>query len=261
MTGKRYALLLSGQARYRKRALDSIVKNIIEINDCDVFLHLWKNDESTRLPWDAIAPIANQRDQNTYQHEQEYIDAICEALPITRVEIEKQILFPVDKYEPGIEKERVIRDLGIEKATHHFRRCNFIIQSQWYSVYQANVLKTCYEHENMFSYDGVLRFRPDIYVPKPIDLSVYPTTHLHIPMYPGLYNLSDTVAYGSSSLIDTYSNFYICQDKILQDPKIPALLDAYPVASYLEKYVGIENIKCCYFNYDKNPVQYIQVLA
>jgi len=254
----RYALLLCGQARYRKEALESILRNIIQVNNCDVFGHFWINDSDTRLPWDAIAQIANIRDENTYQNEENYIKEIANKIPFTKLEIQKQIMFPVDKFHPGKEKEKVIQDIGLERANHHFRRSNFILQSQWYSVYKANELKTAFEKENNFTYDGVMRFRPDINVPRPIHLHQYSENYLYAPVYSNSHDISDTLAFGPSKIMDLYCNFYHKQEEICQDPRIDALLGSIVLGLYVEKYVG----RCiqCSFNFDRNPVHNIQIM-
>ena len=40
---KKYALLISGQPRYREVAVKSILENIINYNNIDVYCHFWIN--------------------------------------------------------------------------------------------------------------------------------------------------------------------------------------------------------------------------
>lgn len=265
----RYAILLSGQPRFRKKALESILKNIINVNNCDVFGHFWEYDDSMTLDWNAIAKIANIRDQDTYIRNSEYIQNIKEIIPFTKLKIQKQILFQTDRYHPGTERDRAIAEFGNERANHHFRRCNFIIQSQWYSIKEANKLRKEYEIENEFTYDGILRFRPDMFVHNAIDLSMFDLTKLYVHVYPqegefdkdGINtNICDMMAFGNGTFMDIYTDLYSYQDEILLDTRIDALLGGYPLGLFLKKYLGYDNLGYSTFNFDGHPVHNIITL-
>jgi hypothetical protein len=263
-----FAILLSGQPRYRKGALESILKNIIQYNNCDIFGHFWEYDETNKLPWRAIAPIANQRDQDTYTKASEYIEKIKEIIPFTKLKVQKQINFSTDRFHPGTEKERVIAEVGEIEADHHFRRCNFIVQSQWYSICEANKLRQEYEKETGIKYDGILRFRPDMMIDRPIDLKTYDPTKLNIPYKTGpcddndvqYTDINDMIAYGNGKSIDIYADFYNHQDEIFSNSKFDALLSGYALALYFKIYLGYDQMISNYFNFTHHPVHNLMIL-
>ena len=125
-------------------------------------------------------------------------------------------------------------------------------------MYKANELKKAYEKEKGFTYDGVIRFRPDILVPKPIYFKEYSNPTIYAPLYSTIYDISDVLAFGPSHLMDIYCNFYHHQEEICKDPRIGALLSAMPLGLYIEKY--IQTYTHSSFNFDKNPVCYIQIM-
>jgi hypothetical protein len=237
----RYALLLTGQPRYREKALDSIIKNIINCNNIDVYCHFWRN--SARVPkYSAIAGLANQIDVDMNNNDETFINLIKHKLPSGTVyEIEDQINFQPDKYYPGTEHDGVIRDFGPDVASQHFSRCNFSVQSQWYSIMKAKNLINC-------EYDGVFRTRIDILFSEPVILDSYSTEKLHIPFCPdpideqGIQQLEDPMAFGSQKLMNIYCDNYLFQEETLAHPSIMALLSGYPLGIYLKKYVGYENL-------------------
>lgn len=252
---KRYALLLCGQARYRKGAVESIMKNIIQHNNVDVFCHFWVSDQQHRNPWRAIADIANTRDDDTDACSAEQAKLLIDALKPIDYKVETQIMFDVDKYHPGREKDHVINSIGEERANQHFKRCNFIVQSMWYSVMRANEIRKEYASVHNIKYDGVMRFRPDIIVPNPIVFDTYDASKLNIPWDGNRYECNiqygivDAIAFGKEELMNVYCDNYNKHSDILTHPNIYALIDEYTIGLYISKYVGNENIVKNLFGY------------
>lgn len=265
---KKYAILFSGQPRFRQMAVESIINNIIDINDCDVFGYFWKYDDY-HINFKAIADIANVRDDIDFKLFNSHIESLKKTFNFKSIVVEEQINFNPDKYHPGDEKSKVISQFGPVVADQHFKRCNFIIQSQWYSLYRSNQLKCEYEKSNGFKYDGVLRFRPDVYVKEKMLLDYYDSNKLNIPHY-SPHNISNTdvlvvsdiISYGSSDILDKYCNFYNTQNDILKDVnyigdvEYDALL-GNPISLHIRDNIGNDNVICNSFNFSSNPVHNI----
>jgi hypothetical protein len=247
---KKYALLISGQPRYRDIAVKSIIDNIINFNDIDIYCHFWINSKNVKK-YDAISNMKNL-DNDIENNEDTYINKFKELLPKNTIfELEDQIDFNPNKYYPGTEHDRVILEVGNELAQQHFNRCNFNIQSQWYSIMKVNELRKKIQNESKIVYDGIFRLRPDVYIPNPITLNNYDINKINIPFCNdsldtldsyGICEFEDPCAFGSCELMDIYCNNYLYQEETLKHPGIVALLSGYPLGVYLKKYVGYNNI-------------------
>lgn len=259
---KKYALLLSGQPRYREAALKSILNNVININDVDIFGFFWKYN-NFKPDYPAISDTANYRDQLDYDSFDKQLESILTQIPFTSVTVSEQIPFNPERHHPGEEKERVIQEIGIDKANKHFKRCNFIMQSQWYGVYMANQLRKEYEKENGKKYEGVLKFRPDVLTSNPIHFQNYVTDKLNLPHYNEGVITNDTtlictdiIAYGSSDIMNIFCDFYNHHDRILKYPGIDALL-GNPLAMYIKETIKNENVVANHFNFRNQIVHNI----
>lgn len=245
---KKYALLLCGQPRYRKVAIESIVKNIINCNEVDVYCNFWLPSNDA-INYKSISEIGNILYTDNVNNATEYIKAFEETLPSNTVyRFENQIVFESDKYYPGTEYDRVIHEVGPYIADQHFRRCNFHIQSQWYSVMRVNELCKTTAQEINLQYDGIIRFRPDIFVPCPIILDKYDANKLNLPAVNdnideyGIREFEDPFAFGSPEIMDIYCNNYLYQNETLTHKGISALLSGYPLGVYLKTHLGYDKI-------------------
>ena len=255
----KYALLLAGQPRYSQATLESIARNILAYNDVDVYCHFWR--DATLIPHKAVAEDANARDEDMHRNCETYIQRIQAALPINAIQVEDQVAFDVERFHPGTEEERVLRELGPHRAHMHFKRCNFLIQSQWYSVMAANRLV----QRSGIAYDGVMRFRSDILVPSPMVFDTYDASKLNIPILGSLGDDSDsvstvfhdTIAFGSPAVMDVYCDQYLHQDETLRDPRVDALLGSVQLCIFLKRHVGVHRMVNNFFGFPDSPVRFI----
>lgn len=93
--------------------------------------------------------------------------------------------------------------------------------SMFEKIYKCNKLKSDYEKQFNFKYDIVIRMRPDIMIYSDFDFSNFDKKYLYYPIYNGhaidsyidipmLSNIAipDQISYGSSEIMDKYSNIY-----------------------------------------------------
>lgn len=162
----KFALCLSGDPRYFENTLSSIVKNIIDVNNCDVFAHFWIRDKNT-LPHKTLIENGAPNVDFMAEHCREFIEKIKSKISFKKLELEINKYFPTDLFIPDKFDNT---DIGQIKSVKRF---NIAVQSQFYSVWKANELKKLYELENNFTYDGVMRLRPDILIDEKIDFAKF----------------------------------------------------------------------------------------
>ena len=169
---------------------DSIVKNVCQGHDYDVFCHSWSTDVS---------------------------DKILETYKPKSYKFEEQIIF-YDKYETGMEKKP---NAKVQKNLWGTQ----LIRSQMYSMAESIKLKSEYEKQNNFVYDAVFILRYDIHFwdkvnydyvlehDKKITYSKHPKRASYVvadkihPWWSGV-KLWDIWWGGSSPAMDTFSQIY-----------------------------------------------------
>jgi hypothetical protein len=184
------ALCLSGQPKGLLECSDSIIKNIIEPNNCDVFIHTWWN------PNDVGKLYRNSRPEFKSKVLADLPDKLTQIYKPQSMIIEEQVQFPYwvadSKYQPG--------DKGFV----------FAIQSMFYSIKMSNLLKSIYENQLNQKYDYVMRSRFDLYYHEPILFDFLPIdqittknscTHTN-------YCVADHWAVSSSENMDIYANTF-----------------------------------------------------
>lgn len=187
VTGKkiRTALCISGHLRTFANNFDSVRNNILELMDCDVFIHTWDNLGLSYRPCDSrVYAIQTQN----------IIDKIKELYKPKKLVVEPNRNFIVTP-------QMKIRQLDQRDIPG--------ILGMYYKIEACNDLKKKYEIENNFIYDCVIRFRGDLFMemPFPIDNSTN-LNSLFIPMFGNFGGLCDQLAYGSSTIMDVYSSLY-----------------------------------------------------
>jgi hypothetical protein len=94
--------------------------------------------------------------------------------------------------------------------------------SMYYRIKRCNELKMKYEQNNGFTYDCVIRFRPDIYLRQ--DVIIDSTTDLskwNVPKYGDFTGLNDQIAWSSSANMNYYSNAFDYLEKyLIEDPNL-----------------------------------------
>jgi len=175
------ALCLSGQSRIISLALDSLQSDLIEPNQCDVFIHTWYNKNKER--------IENDHDSELYSND---YTILLQQLKPKSILIEEQIDF-----------------------TNYYKIpdwcCNCTAQktqSMFYSIKQSNELKKQYEIKNNFQYDYVIRCRLDCWFRSSLNVSVFDKNHIHASNKVHGSGLNDFFAIGNSKNMDKYSSVF-----------------------------------------------------
>lgn len=223
----RYAVLLSGQPRYRDYVIQNLLTNLILPNNCDVFGFFWSYDRDSlqKFVWNIPVKHVVQRDVDTITHWEENISQIVSSIPFTKIQVCPQIEFPQNRFAPGEDEKNGAQDIGQEMFEESVKRWNFSTQSHFYSVWAVNQLKKQYEEEHGFRYDGVIRLRTDVIFYHPINLTLLDPTKITLPMnydrdHKGdiVVRKCDFVSYGSSELMDIYCDYYQNLDWVFSQP-------------------------------------------
>lgn len=184
------ALCFSGQPRFVKEIAPSILKNICEGYDVDVFFHLWfdKNLQEKPYKYGGNGGWENQRISS---------DAIENA-----INIYKPKLFKVEESKSFIDSKLKTdycykQNGDLINWTKHWkeskepnyrnRQVNNCISCH-YSLNQAGLLKKEYEYANDFRYDCVVRCRTDTIINTKIFFERY---NLNYVNYSNIQNQPD----------------------------------------------------------------------
>ena len=176
------ALCLSGQPRIVSTALHSLQSNLIEINECDVFIHTWCNNKH------------KERIEGDYRNEWSFNDypILLQQLKPKSILIEEQFDF-INTYK--------IPDWCCNCTAQNS-------QSMFYSIKQSNELKKQYEIKNNFEYDYVIRSRMDCWFRSSLDVSVFDKNHIHVSNTVHGLGFNDFFAIGNSKNMDKYSSTF-----------------------------------------------------
>ena len=223
------AFCISGQPRNSRLGHAGIQKNIIDINlakgfGVDIFIHSW--EERTPALEDTT-PESLLEDEKigknctpSFSTILESPDVLVDLYKPSSYIIEKQIPFDPFKYD-------VPKNLGWQPNG----RAGFNQQSMFYSIWAANNLKRAREVAGGFTYDAVVRIRPDCRVSYPVDVSKLDLKKLYhrgdtppgcidrrAPSWPGKMN--DHFAISNSENMNIYSDCYLALDS-LYDSGVP----------------------------------------
>lgn len=186
----RTALCLSGQPKGLLECSESIIKNIIEPNNCDVFIHTWWDKDTVGEKYRTSRPEFKSTVIPNVP------ELICEIYKPKSILVEKQIQFP-----------NWVADSAYQPGDRNFI---FAIQSMFYSIKMSNLLKRVYESQIGHQYDAVIRSRFDIFFHEPLVLDLLPLNKIstknsctHTD-----YCVADHWAVSSSSNMDTYSSTF-----------------------------------------------------
>ncbi len=195
------AICISGQPRNVERAFPSIEKNLLSLNEVDVFVHTW----------------FDLKESGT-----EYVNAgghvASTPVPSNIINRIAQLYDPIDMIqEPQIE---------FDEKNYNERKypgiTPFFSISQRYSILKSQWLRGVYEKAKSFTYDAVIRLRFDFDLQVPIGVSTFDLNVLNTPNrcpHPG--GIDDTFAIGSSAIMDVYADLYNQLDTIYNDDNIP----------------------------------------
>lgn len=178
----RVALCISGLMRTAEIACPSIIKNLIEPLKCDVFVSTWN-----------IVGTGKHKDGT---------ELFQQPLPTGLVpqlfgdSLKKFIIHNYDEVKPALTKYFYLS-----------------LNAMFWQIQQANFLRQEYEREHNFSYDLVVRARPDVSVLEPILFPEVTRNEIaNLIFLPDVNNEYKTVcdfyAMSSAENMDIYSNFY-----------------------------------------------------
>lgn len=177
------ALCISGLMRTAEIACPSIVHNLIEPLQCDVFVSTWNIIGTGKHNLEATELFRQQLPENLVPR-------------MFGKALKNYIIYDYEQIKP--------------KLTQYFYQG---LNAMFWQVQQANFLRQAYEKENNFSYDLVVRARPDVSILEPI---MFPeVTKNDIANLIFLANVNneyktvcDYFALSSAENMDIYSNFY-----------------------------------------------------
>ena len=191
------ALCISGHLRTFNYTYSSILENIIEPLNCDVFIHTWN---VLGAPTGKNIGDINKQNDKTLN----YLDLIDKTYAPKLISIENGtskltefIKETSDIKVPSDEQQYVMTHIGL-----HI--------SMFYSLFAANNLKK--EYENITGkYDLVIRLRPDLHFYEKLTFDRFEDKNsIYVPEIATYTNdgLNDQVAIGSSELMDKYCDIY-----------------------------------------------------
>lgn len=197
------AICFSGLPRFILETYENLQNNLIREYDVDVFVHTWY--ESGKLMRDCGDPLWT-----------DFFFREDPAVTIANVYSPKKLMVETPKdffsksqlrnynYKPTL-KKYMPHFLDDQGERYFINACH----SMWSSIYESNRLKTEYEKQNGFVYDIVVRCRFDEVLLKPISLSEYDLSKIHVSHCcdtPNFPYVRDWFAFSSSENMNLYSN-------------------------------------------------------
>lgn len=149
------AVCLYGQPRNLNNKISSILTNVIEPNNADVFFHAWFDENDRNIKKMCSGYENKVLEPNTKN--------LLEALNPVNFKIEKQKHFKNHDIQEVTEYNiKKCYDYGLKYSLKDFSdntiyRC----YSMWYSIFKSINMKYLYELENGFKYDSVILMRYD----------------------------------------------------------------------------------------------------
>jgi len=172
----RVALYFSGQIRSFDLVKEDLLKNLIEPNNCDVFMHVWHKYDSSKY-----VNYFNPSDNN-YTHYGSYNNDILKNVIDTLKPVSFQFEYPF-----------------IPQNT----------RSAFYSAMKCNQLKRGYEDMMQFKYDVVIKSRTDILFQDTFSVDNVLANVVYLSFRPGgCGGVNDSLAYGTSTIMDLYCDMY-----------------------------------------------------
>lgn len=219
----RNAICLSGRPYGLVECAPYIIKNVIEPNNCDVFIHAWHNVEA---------------EGTRYRPNSKYIGRVPIAAEQQLREIYKPKMIFVQPQLPfSTEGYDSIYQPGD-------KRFIFSIFSMLYSIQRCNQLKLFYEQAYNFKYDAVCRCRFDLVIQNCVNFDLLNLSKINLKddckHEEGCCN--DHFAVSNSANMDIYSNLFHVIPILYHHMKTPfcneIFLGRYLAMKKLEK-VGI----------------------
>ncbi|ADO67305.1 hypothetical protein crov272 [Cafeteria roenbergensis virus] len=235
------ALCFSGGIRNLEDNYKSIKHCLIDPLNADVFIHGWyfKVNELNNI-------------HKMYKKKETEQNKVLILL--------KPKKYKFENYDINKENE-MINHFDITKIKEKYKNNSNLCQlypntcGMFYSIYQSNKLKKEYEKENNFTYDIVIRCRPDFEYYTPLNyqvLQLVKENNILLPLdnYAFVTQQCDKFAIGTSKTMDNYSDLILYILKY--EKKYPN--DFWDGPNILNKHLFIKNIKTTwiYFDYEYN---------
>jgi len=186
------ALCLSGHFRSFNTTFKSLQDSIIGPYQPDIFIY-----SPETLGFDG----ADRGDHHLVKSNLD-IEKIKELYKPKKILVE-----PLRKWD--VTKYYVIPNIGLRDPE--------IVCGMFYGIYKANQLKMEFEEENNFTYDVVIRCRPDLYFENTLRAdevhSAAKSTGVYIPNFGSYGGLNDQFSFGHSKIMDIFCATFPNLDK------------------------------------------------
>jgi hypothetical protein len=202
----RVAICISGQPRHALDAYPFILKNLIEPNQADVFIHMHFDPDNLYME-------KSHADNGKCELDGNIASTLFELYKPKGCLVEK----PRDFQRPNINiaENRLSRTKEMNRHrnwddTQHTTYTVKQLTSMYYSIYKANELKEVYANENNFVYDYVIRIRFDAAIMQPIICRNLNPNNIHyIEMGQPDNLISDWLNVGSNAVMNVYASLYL----------------------------------------------------
>lgn len=178
------ALCLSGLMRTFDSTFSALQENLLSSgHQIDIFIHTW-----------------DRLDRNIHSLN---IDQVRSIYQPKKLIVEQYKTLPVNA-------------IMEEKNIQHKRDVASIL-AMYYKIKLCNDLKSQYEKENDFTYDCVIRFRPDIRLDEKLDLKKFDLTKINIPSFGDYFGINDQIAISNSSNMNIYCSVFDHLDEYIKE--------------------------------------------
>jgi hypothetical protein len=228
----RVAICMSGLLRTYKRTHAPFVGNLLKANpafDFDVFIHTTDTME-TSAPryWKRGAGAANLKTED-------YIDDVM------------KLYNPVNlRMDPAknLEVSDLIRSLNVGPSARDEQSPLRMFRG----IKLSNELKKQHEQDSGFVYDYVMRMRTDFEITKPITLpsKLQPNT-VYIPDFGHFGGWNDQFAFGTSAVMDVYSEMFDNVHRILTVGKLGYNPEQMLKAHLYDNRIDVKQVPVNYF--------------
>lgn len=200
------ALCLSGQPRDALQSYPYIKKNIIEVNNCDVFMFLNYDKENNYIE-------KSHKDKGNCRAIKNIDQDLINLYKPIKYLVEKQKNFnnpdlkiPEGRYERS---QMMNKKENWSREQHRDYTIRQMI-SMYYGIFKCNELKETYSLENGFKYDYVIRLRYDVAPLTKLKINKFDNKFIHyLDMNHKDDLISDWLNFGSNKIMNIYSSLYL----------------------------------------------------
>lgn len=199
------AICFSGQPRFVSECSQTILENVIQQYDVDVFAHLWFDDDLLNKPykyggdggWEhqRISPTAIEDFQRIYNPIEMKVEPSC------------------NFYDPYMEEDFEVSQnrywQGSLSEPNYMERQIKNTLSNFYSMSESNRLKLIHEYKNRFKYDWVFKIRTDVNIHSKIILEDYNSNCFNCTsLFQQPPHINDWICFGGSDIMDVFTGVF-----------------------------------------------------